>query len=225
MTDIRRAPAVAVALASILCSVASAAEGERAVRRYLQIALAPGGAWVASVEGDAPLSGSEPQLQELKIRRTDNGAEVTISLPCGRVPQCWPGSPAWTPDGKQLAFTVRAPGTHARSIYTVAPDGSRLTKVLSFDGTLIDLRYGPGGRLAVLATEHATKEVGPTQAGASIEGEVGAVTPEQRIATLDAGHLTWQSPPDLFVYDFDWRPDGRGFVGRCPNCQSWKSQT
>jgi dipeptidyl aminopeptidase/acylaminoacyl peptidase len=215
MIDFRRMPGVcvAVALASTVGSVAGAADSERAVRRYLQIAVAPGGALVASVEGDAPPSGSEPQLQELVIRRTDTGTATAIALPCGRVPQCWPGSPTWTPDGKQLAFTVRAPGTHARSIYTVAPDGSRLTKVLSFDGTLIELRYSPGGRLALLATEHASKEVGATQAGASIAGEVGAVPPEQRIATLDAGHLSWQSPPDLYVYDFDWRPDGHGFVG------------
>src|SRR5215472_12507317 len=159
MSDVRRVPAafVAIASVSILCPLAGATQEGRPVRHYLQIAAAPSGALVASVEGDAPLSGSEPQLQELKIRRTDSGAEVNVSLPCGHVPECWPGSPAWTPDGKQLAFTVRAPGTHARSIYTVAPDGSRLTKVLSFDGTLIDLRYGPGGRLAVLATEHATK--------------------------------------------------------------------
>jgi len=215
MRRIRQARAlhVPVTLAVLLCAAASTAQSDRALRRYLQIAVAPGGAYVASVEGDAPLSGSEPQVQDLVIRRTDNGVQVVIALPCGRVPQCWPGSPAWTPDGKQLTFTVRAPGSHARSIYTVTPDGTHLTKVLSFDGTVIELRYGKGGRLAMLATEHAAKEVGATQAGVSLVGEVGAVTPEQRIATVDAGQLTWQSPPDLYVYDFDWRPDGNGFVG------------
>ena len=39
------------------------------------------------------------------------------------------------------------------------------------------------------------------------------VTSEQRIAALDKGSLRWASPPDLFVYEYDWRPAGLGFVG------------
>ncbi len=37
--------------------------------------------------------------------------------------------------------------------------------------------------------------------------------PEQRIAILDSTHLAWASPDDLFVYEYDWEPDGKGFVG------------
>jgi dipeptidyl aminopeptidase/acylaminoacyl peptidase len=38
-------------------------------------------------------------------------------------------------------------------------------------------------------------------------------TPEQRIAVLDKDTLRWASPPDLFVYEYAWRPGGKGFVG------------
>jgi hypothetical protein len=74
-------------------------------------------------------------------------------------------------------------------VYTVAADGSGLTKLLDFSGTIEDLKYGPDGRLALLATEDATKEVGATEAGTPIAGDLDEATPEQRIAILDKGVL------------------------------------
>jgi Tol biopolymer transport system component len=55
-------------------------------------------------------------------------------MPCGRVPQCWPESLTWSVDGKHLAFTLRTPGSHARSLYAVDPDGSELIKLLDSMG-------------------------------------------------------------------------------------------
>jgi len=87
-----------------------------------------------------------------------------------------------------------------------------LTLQLQFDGTISDLRYGSDGRLAMLATAGANKEVGATQAGAAVIGDLGGPPPEQRIATLEDGRLNFLSPPDLYVYQFDCLPDG-GFIG------------
>ena len=168
---------------------------------------------MASVEGDSPPSGRSPTVRDLAIRGVDGAAATMIPMPCGRVAQCWPSSPAWSPDGKHLTFALRTPGTHARSLYSVDPDGGHLTKLLDFDGTITDLRYGRDGRLAMLATAGATKEVGATEAGAPITGDLGGPPAEQRIAILEAGRLNFVSPPDLFVYEYDWRPDGSGFVG------------
>ena len=117
------------------------------------------------------------------------------------------------PTAGRLSFTLRTPGSHARSIYSVGADGSGLAKLLDFSGTIEDLRYGPEGRLAMLATANALKEVGATEAGTAIAGDLDEKTPEQRIAVLEAGALHWASPPDLFVYEYDWRPAGKGFVG------------
>jgi len=186
---------------------------ERLVHRYLQVEVSPNAAFVASVEGDSPAGGFSPPIRDLVIRRIRNGAATTVALPCGRVAQCWPGSPAWTPDSSHLSFTLRTPGSHARALYTVAADGSGLTKLLDFTGTIVDLRYGGDGRLAMLATQNAGKEVGATEAGAPISGDLDQATPEQRIGVLENGSLHWMSPADLFVYEYDWRPDGKGFVG------------
>jgi dipeptidyl aminopeptidase/acylaminoacyl peptidase len=185
----------------------------RLVHRFLQIAISPDAALAASVEGDSPPNGYYPPIRDLVVRRIRDGAATRIVLPCGQVPQCWPAAPAWAPDGKHLSFALRTPAGHARSVYTVAADGSGLTKLLDFSGTIDDLKYAPDGRLAMLATENANKEVGATEAGAPISGDLDEATPEQRIAILDKGTLHWASPPDLFVYEFDWRPGGKGFVG------------
>ena len=67
----------------------------------------------------------------------------------------------------------------------------------------------PDGRLAMLATPSARKEVGATEAGTAVAGDLDrGRSPEQRIAVLEQGSLHWVSPPDLFVYEYDWRPDG-----------------
>jgi len=203
--------------ATLVCAIvlgeSGSAEPERLVHRFLQIEIAPDASLVASVEGDSPPSGFYPPIRDLMIRRVHDGAVVKVALPCGRVPQCWPAALAWSPDGRHLSFSLRTPGSHARAVYTVAADGSGLTKLLDFSGTIEDLKYGPDGRLALLATEDATKEVGATEAGTPIAGDLDEATPEQRIAILDKGVLQWASPPDLFVYEYDWRPGGKGFVG------------
>jgi hypothetical protein len=211
---------IAGAMTGALCLVwaACASAGdepptERPIHRFLRVEISPDAALVASVEGDSPIGGFYPTIRDLVIRRIDNGAATTVALPCGRTRECWPDSPTWSPDGSRLSFTLRTPGSHARSIYSVAADGSGLVKLLDFGGTIADLRYGPDGRLAMLATAHAVKEVGATEAGAPVAGDLEANPAEQRIAVLEAGALHWASPPDLFVYEYDWRLAGKGFVG------------
>src|SRR6267142_36429 len=192
---------------------AEAPSDARLVHRFLSVEISPNGALVASVEGDSPVNGSYPALRDLVIRRVRPGAETKIPLPCGRVPQCWPGSPAWSADSQHLSFTLRQPGSHNYAVYTVGSAGSNLTKQIDFNGTIVELHYLPDGRLAMLATQDARKEVGATEAGAAVAGDLDQPSPEQRIATLDHGLIQWASPADLFVYEYDWRPDGKVFVG------------
>src|SRR5580700_5052416 len=135
---------------------------------FIDVRSSPDGRHVASVEGDSSPSGGSPVVRDLVIRSADGKTSIVVDLPCGRVAQCWPASPAWTPDSRKLSFALRTPGSHARSIYAVNADGGSLTPVLAFDGTIDALRYSRDGQLAMLATEGATKELGAVEAGAPI---------------------------------------------------------
>jgi dipeptidyl aminopeptidase/acylaminoacyl peptidase len=183
------------------------------VHRFLEVVIAPNGAFVASVEGDVSPGAYYPDIRDLIIRRIADGVALHVALPCGRAPQCWPSSPAWSPDGTHLSFALRTPGSHAYAVYDVAPNGTNLRRLLAFSGTITKLKYASDGKLAMLATENARKEVGATEAGAAVAGDLDAAPAEQRIATLTEGTLRWASPADLFVYEYDWRPAGSGFVG------------
>jgi dipeptidyl aminopeptidase/acylaminoacyl peptidase len=197
----------------VLLALGPLAAHAQPLHRFLNLAVSPDGARIASVEGDAPASGGYPVVRDLVIRPSAGGPAATVALPCGRAPQCWPSDPAWTPDGRRLAFALRTPGSHARSLYTVDAGGADLTLLAHFDGTVGDLRYAADGRLAVLATAGAEKEVGATQAGAPITGDLSGPPPEQRIAVVTNGAFGFVSPPDLYVYEFAWLPGGAGFVG------------
>jgi dipeptidyl aminopeptidase/acylaminoacyl peptidase len=203
--------ALSILAGALLSSNAGAAE--RGVHQFVEIAVSPDGARLASVEGDSSPAGGEPVVRALTIRTSDGRSARTVALPCGVVRECWPSSPAWRPDGKSLVFALRTPGTHARALYSVAADGSHVAKEFAFNGTIDALRFGPGGRLAMLAVAGANKEVGATQAGAPVTGDLTGPVAEQRIAILDHGQLRWASPPGLFVYQYAWLPNGAGFVG------------
>ena len=108
----------------------------RLVHRFLEVVIAPNGNYVASVEGDSPPGGSPPDIRELVVRRVADGSEVRVALPCGRVPQCWPSAPAWSPDSGHLSFALRTPGTHSYAVYDVTTASAHLTHLLTFNGTI-----------------------------------------------------------------------------------------
>jgi dienelactone hydrolase len=210
----RRAVVALATAGAIFCGVpVRAADDEPLLHNFSAVAISPDGTRVAAIESDDPKIDGEKTHASMVIRPVSGGSPVTVTLPCGTDVDCTPSSPAWSPDSATLSFVLKSPKSEARTIESVDAAGSNERTRLSFTGTLVDLRYSHGGRIAVLATPGAHKEPGATQAAAPMTGEIGARPDEQRIATLDGDALHYASPADLYVYEYDWLPDGSGFAG------------
>src|SRR5436190_20105182 len=185
------------------------------VRLYHDVTLAPQGDRIASVEADDPLDSEREPHETVVVRSRTTGEVVARFDPCAA---CFYSGLAWSPDGAALAFV--ASNRKARTAGLMIVRDGKAATALDFAGLLATPRWSPDGKtLAVLATDRPRKLTGATQAGAAIVGEIGHETDEQRIAVLPApaaggaaGPLRFLSPPDTFVYEYDWTPDGKGFA-------------
>lgn len=181
-----------------------------AVHAYLFLALSPDGSRLADVES-ARAGDAAPGPGVLTIRSAADG-RVMEKINAASVSDY--GGLAWSPDGKEVAFL--ASNGKAGTVSLEAADGAGRLRVLAkISGVASTPRWSPDGKtVALLATAGARKLTGATQAGVPQVGEIGETNDEQRIAVVPAqgGALRFVSPADTFVYEYDWTPDGRGFV-------------
>ncbi|MBV9931820.1 MAG: S9 family peptidase [Alphaproteobacteria bacterium] len=196
--------AAALIAAAFLASPAAGA-APATVRQYADLALSPGGDRIATVESDAaPDSPSRPHGRVV-LRAAATGAVLQTIDPCAA---CTYSGLAFAPDGR-LAFLARQQGTTRLML------AGRAAPLATIDGIAQSPRFSPDGRqIALLVTIGARKEAGATQAGVRQVGEIGEANDEQRIALVPAagGVVRPISPPDRYVYEYDWTPDGAGFV-------------
>ena len=194
---------------------APAASGP-AVQGFAGVAISPDASKVASIDGSGGYG--EGGGAKVVVRSARDGAVLQRLDPC--VGKCRYGGLAWSPDGSRLAFveTAKEGGTVSLVLAAVGRDVAAPTRVVaSIKGVMQSPRWSADGRtLAVLAVENPRKQTGATQAGAARVGEFSdSAVDEQRIAVVPAagGVLKMISPSDTFVYEYDWTPDGLGFVG------------
>ena len=198
------------ALLALMAAAGLASADGGAMRSYRGLAMTAAGDRIAAIEtvdGDK----APPQVT---VRATAGGriAATYQSVACG---QCRFDAPVWSPDGSALALIGTDAGAGTASVL-VLRDG-KLVTVATLKGVANTVRWSPDGRqLAFLATVDARKLTGAVEAGARQVGEIGLAQEEdeQRIALVPAagGEIRLVSPGDTFVYEYDWTPDGRGFV-------------
>ncbi|HWE99510.1 MAG TPA: S9 family peptidase [Caulobacteraceae bacterium] len=209
-----RGPAALIAGALILLvAPAAGAQTAAALRTFGDVALAPGADRVASIEIDQPFATPAARPRGPVVIRDAKSGTVLASLdPCGA---CRYSGLAWSADGASLVFLAYDSAAGRTTLEAVA--GGRVQPLSVVDGVADTPRFSPDGRqIALLATPGAHKQSGAVEAGAAQVGDIGALdtADERRIAVVSAagGELRYVSPPDSFVYEYDWTPDGRGFV-------------
>ncbi|HEY6064752.1 MAG TPA: S9 family peptidase [Thermoanaerobaculia bacterium] len=123
--------------------------------------------------------------------------------------------PAWSPDSSRIAFLSDAAVAGQRQLWVAPAAGGPSKRLTDVKGQLSDPRWSPDGRsIAVLFVEGSAQETGALTAYKPDAGVVAETIEEQRIAVVDAatGRLRSVSPANLYVYDYDWSPDGRTFA-------------
>jgi dipeptidyl aminopeptidase/acylaminoacyl peptidase len=185
-----------------------------AVRRFRQAAISPDGRRVAWVESLAATDGTpSPNAAIYVAPLSDPSARKQVTAAAGAPHR--EHDIAWSPDGAELAFLSDAESSGQLQLWVAGVTSGRARQLTHFAGFLADPQWSPDGKtLALLVIENAPRAAGPLVA---MEPAVGVIEPaayEQRLATVSAagGAAKLISPPDMYVYEYDWSPDGKTFA-------------
>ena len=207
------AAALGAALAFGPAAQAQTGGAPSGLHTFTHLSLSPSGDRVAAVEAVEPFAPTKTRARgPLVVRSARTGEVVARYDPC---PACRYANPAWSPRGDALAFIAYDAAQNRTTLELVR--GGRVSALATLEGVADTPRFSPdGATLALMATPGAHKQTGAVEAGAQQVGDIAALTgaDEKRIGVIPVagGSIRYVSPPDTFVYEYDWRPDGRGFV-------------
>jgi dipeptidyl aminopeptidase/acylaminoacyl peptidase len=216
--------AVSAAVATVALSAAPAAQAPARsigglldtldrVRGIHETVISPDGRRVAWVEDVSAAAGTTAIYWRTIGPASTESHRVTASSDGGDRGE---EGVAWSADGHTIAFLsdAAAPGQH--QVYVIDVDANTpARRVTNAKGQLAQPHWSADGKqLAVLFVAGSTQGTGALVAYKPDAGVVGDVVEEQRIAVVDlaAGTLREVSPANMYVYDYDWSPDGKAFA-------------
>ena len=199
-------------LAGAMLAAGAQAAVPSSLRDYRAVALSGNAQRIVAIESTDTGGQAQRPHGALVVRDAASGAIVQQFDPCA---VCSYDKPSWSPDGRQLAFVAYDGKAGKASLFLATLGEKKATELLNLKGVASTARWSPDGKqVALLATVGARKLAGAVEAGARQVGEVGSEDDAQRIAVVPAagGPLRLVSPADTYVYEYNWTPDGRGFV-------------
>jgi len=174
---------------------------------FLQTAISPDGSQVAWVE--VARDGSAIYVQSLKPAgkpRRISAAAAGKSADEDTI--------VWAPDSRHMTFLSDAESSNQAQLYVAnVVDGSS-RKLTSLTGSIASPAFAPDEKtIAFLFTENAPQS-NPLMPMAAETGVIGNKVYEQRLALVDlaSGKVRQISPADMYIYEYDWSPDGKNFA-------------
>ena len=178
-----------------------------AVHQFRDVALSQDGSMVAWIESARSKEPGEPLRSALFVKdlHDANAAPRRIVENVESV-----NGLCWSKDGR-LAYVATDTGSQVQLFIAEKPGRSKPRKITNLAGYLANPQWSPDGRsIAYLWVEGATRTPGPTQATVPDSGVVAERFDEQRVAVMTlATHDVKLSPADVYVYEYDWSPDGK----------------
>jgi|HubBroStandDraft_1064217.scaffolds.fasta_scaffold69995_1 Tol biopolymer transport system component/predicted SnoaL-like aldol condensation-catalyzing enzyme len=172
--------------------------------RFLEAAISPDGAHVAFVEAmGAPNQSAIYIAPRIRVTAADGKAV------------CDEHAIAWSADGKQLAFLSDCGKKSQLQVYLAPAEGGVARQLTHLKGLLADPKWSPDGkRIAILFTENLPHSAGPLDPVPPDSGVLESQIFEQRLTLVDTatGAAHQLTPKDLYVYEYDWAPDGHSFA-------------
>ena len=186
-----------------------------AAHRFEQAAISPDGtrvAWVETLVGSDGAPNGHSAIHVAALTAVAAPRRISAAAPGVT---CAEGSVAWSPDSKRVAFLSDAAKPGQLQLYVTDAAGGPARRLTGVKGFLATPGWSPDGRtIALLFTENATRAAGPLVAATPQTGEIVEAVTEQRLALVDvsSGLVRQISPADMYVYEYDWSPDGQQFV-------------
>ncbi len=196
-------PLLAQDVGPVPSRAASVLDSMPVAKQIDQVAISPDGTQVAYIVDE-----------QLMVASVSGGAPRAISVE-GKLPL---REAAWSADSKQLAFLADLPGDMpAAQVWTVAIDGSGSApaKRAELKGYAQTPGFSPDGTiLAILFTEGLPRVAGPVEPMTPLAGVIDGRVYEQRLTTinLDTNKVAQVTPADVYIYEYDWTPDGRAWA-------------
>ncbi|HWZ83736.1 MAG TPA: S9 family peptidase [Terriglobales bacterium] len=200
-------------LLSAVFAISTAAETK--VRNFDQAAISPDGkrvAWIGPAEAPTGADATVT-VNGLYVQALDNPAATPQRINTGTFAKSTIDGVAWSVDSRMLAFLCEV--SEQMQVCVSGADGQSPRKITDLKGALADPAWSPDGKqVAFLFIENAPRKPGPLEAMTPETGVIESKIYEQRLAVLDvnSGAVRQISPPEMYVYEFNWSPDGKQFA-------------